>query len=252
MTGTIDLNADLGEDESTDGIGRDLAMMDIVSSCNIACGAHAGSPENMRKMLAAASSKNVCAGAHPSYPDRENFGRISMAIPMETLRDSLQSQLAAIEEAAAETKTPLHHLKPHGALYNDAQDDAPLAELLVKLAEKKNLALIGMSDSLIHDYAQKTGIPFIAEAFVDRRYGPEKRLVPRTEQGAVIADQATRSAQSLALATGKPIEAANGQSITVSAQTLCLHSDSDGALETAKAVRSELEKAGLTIKPAVS
>lgn len=250
MIRCIDLNADLGEDESTEGIDRDLAMMDIVSSCNIACGGHAGSVENMRTMLLAAKVKGVQAGAHPSYPDRANFGRVSMTMPMEELKRSLEKQVATFKGAASQTGTTIHHLKPHGALYNDAQDNVDLAELLVDLARTEELIIVGMAGASVHYRADVAGVPFVAEAFIDRRYRPDQRLVPRSEKDAVLSSQADRLAQGLALATGESIMAANGQTIAVNAQTLCLHSDSDGALATAQSMRTALEKSGVTIRAA--
>lgn len=247
MTVTIDLNADLGEDESPAGIARDIAIMDIVSSCNIACGGHAGSPQTMRTILAAARSRRVAPGAHPSYPDRVGFGRQSMNISLADLETSLNGQLRVISDIAVEVGVSLTHLKPHGALYNDAQDDPELACLLVEIAAGNGLALVGMPESRIQQKAAGRQISFIAEAFIDRRYTGHGRLVPRSEPGAVIADEDERIRQGLALATGSTLTAQDGTALTVSANSLCLHSDSDGALETAKKMRLALENAGLAI-----
>ena len=247
MTTTIDLNADLGEDESTDGQGRDIAIMDIVSSCNIACGGHAGSPASMRTMLAAAKPRHIAPGAHPSYPDRSGFGRRSMDISMEELEASLTSQLHDITSIAEQVGVPLTHLKPHGALYNDAQDDPELATMLAAMADRSNLALVGMPGSLIQKKAKERNISFIAEAFIDRRYTKNGRLVPRSEAGAVIGDENERIAQGLALAKGTALTAQDGAALTIEADSLCLHSDSDGALDTAKKMRLALEEAGIEI-----
>lgn len=250
MTNVIDLNADLGEDQNPAGIARDIAIMDIVSSCNIACGGHAGSPETMRAMLTAAKSKNIAPGAHPSYPDRNGFGRQSMDISLTDLETSLTNQLHDIAVIAAKVGIPLTHLKPHGALYNDAQDDPALATLLVELAARTGLALVGMPGSLIEKKAAERKISFIAEAFIDRRYTGNGRLVPRREADAVIADEEERIRQGLALAKGTMLSAQDGTALKVEAHSLCLHSDSDGALETAKKMRAALEQAGILIGPA--
>ncbi|WP_337658385.1 5-oxoprolinase subunit PxpA [Sphingorhabdus sp. Alg231-15] len=247
MKTTIDLNADLGEAETTDGMARDIAIMDIVSSCNIACGGHAGSPKTMRAMLTAAKEKAVSAGAHPSYPDRENFGRVSMIIDPEDLKASIWEQLRRIKSIAAEIGVSITHLKPHGALYNDAQDSDSLAELLVGIAHGAQLPLVGMADSVIEAKAKQSGVHFIAEAFIDRRYTEYSRLVPRTEQNAVIADDAARIGQGLALAQALPIEVSGDQPRTIKTETLCLHSDSEGALATAAAMRQALENEGFSI-----
>ena len=247
MTSMIDLNADLGETDSPDGIARDIAIMDIVSSCNIACGGHAGSPDVMRTMLMAAKSGSIAPGAHPSYPDRAGFGRTSMDISPADLEASLTRQLQDITEIAAEVRVNLTHIKPHGALYNDAQDDPGLSTLLVDMAARANLALVGMPGSLVERKASDKGISFIAEAFIDRQYSSNGRLVPRSEAGAVIADEDDRIRQGLSLAKATPLPAQDGTSLTIGAQTLCLHSDSDGALETARRMRTALEQAGILI-----
>lgn len=249
MTSTIDLNADLGEDESPAGIARDIEIMAIVSSCNIACGGHAGSLKTMKAMLTAAKSKRIAAGAHPSYPDRSGFGRTSIDISLEDMEACLIQQLQQITTIAAELDMDLTHIKPHGALYNDAQDDPGLSDLLVKVAGQAKLALVGMPGSLIQQKAEQSGIAFIAEAFIDRRYCGNGRLVPRSETGAVIADEDERIQQGLSLAKGTAFEAQDQSPLTVIAQSLCLHSDSDGALKTAQHMRQALENSGIAIGP---
>lgn len=247
MTRTIDLNADLGEDETAEGIARDIAIMAIVSSCNIACGSHAGSFDTMQILLKAARANNVSAGAHPSYPDRQNFGRVSMDIGIADLRDSLVAQMDLISRAASQTGASLNHVKPHGALYNDAQDDPALADLLVQLCKNRKLPIVGMSGSTIHKYAEKRSVPFITEAFIDRRYTSHARLVPRSQKGAIITDIGDRISQGLALANAKPLATVDADDIIIKADTLCLHSDSDDALETARMMRNALEENGVTI-----
>ncbi|MFK7842721.1 MAG: 5-oxoprolinase subunit PxpA [Sphingorhabdus sp.] len=249
MTSIIDLNADLGEDETPVGIARDIEIMNIISSCNIACGGHAGSSKSMRTMLTAAKSKGITPGVHPSYPDRSGFGRTSIDISLEDLEASLVQQLQQITRIAAELNIDLAHIKPHGALYNDAQDDPDLSDLLVEVAAQAQLALVGMPASLIQQKAEQRGIAFIAEAFIDRRYCGNGRLVPRSEAGAVIADEDKRIQQGLSLAKRTAFAAQDQSQLTVIAQSLCLHSDSDGALETAKQMRQALENSGIAIGP---
>ncbi|VAV99242.1 Lactam utilization protein LamB [hydrothermal vent metagenome] len=244
----IDLNADLGEDETPEGIARDLAMMDIISSCNIACGGHAGSPENMRLILKAAKASGVSAGAHPSYPDRKNFGRVSINIAPDDLEKSLRQQLDIITAAARALGSALTHLKPHGALYNDAQDDEELSGLLINLAAKYRLKLVGMDHSTLQKMTDTRGVEFISEAFIDRRYLSNGRLTPRSFNGAVIASEKDRLEQGVSLAQGKEILDNSGTGIFISAQTLCLHSDSEGALETAAAMKAALKNCGYEIK----
>ncbi|HEY9090273.1 5-oxoprolinase subunit PxpA [Parasphingorhabdus sp.] len=251
MTNSIDLNADLGEDDSDSGIARDIAIMNIVTSCNIACGGHAGTPETMQAMLRAAKTKGISAGAHPSYPDRDNFGRTSMIMHPDKLKDSLMEQMEAIEAIAGNVGNRLTHLKPHGALYNDAQDDEILSDVLASIARARNLALVGMGASAVEQSAQKHGVYFIAEAFIDRQYTRHSRLVPRSENGAVIHDESGRIKQGLILAQGKAITTEENHSTIIRAETLCLHSDSDGALATAKEIRRMLEREGINIEPPV-
>lgn len=248
MNGSIDLNADLGEDESAEGIARDIAMMEIVSSCNIACGGHAGSQELAVRMLAAALQHKVAPGAHPSYPDRENFGRVSMAIAPDELAASLHAQVQMLLEAANQTGAIITHIKPHGALYNDGQDSEILSRILVDLANTHQLPLVGMAPSALRKHAGSKNIKFIAEAFVDRRYDANARLVPRSQPDAVLAEQQERLAQGLALAEGRPIKIAGGQQLEIPADTLCLHSDSKGALKTAQLMRAELERHGIGVE----
>ena len=248
MSRTIDLNADLGEDESAEGQARDIAMMDVISSCNIACGGHAGSPATMSRMLETARDKSVAPGAHPSYPDRINFGRQSLDISRKDLKSSLQDQLNEIHTAARQAGVALTHIKPHGALYNDAQDNQALAEILVELAQRHYLPLVGMGGSLLSSIAVQHRVGFVAEAFIDRRYNADARLVSRKIAGAVINDDRDRIDQGMALAFGSPIKSDTGQYITICAQTLCLHSDSAGALSTARLMRLALEQGGFVVK----
>lgn len=247
MAGLIDLNADLGEDDSPDGMARDAEILSVVSSCSIACGGHAGDEATMVATLAAAKANGVVAGAHPSYPDRKNFGRVSMAMSAQELRVSLTEQVELLSTLAKRDGVTLGHLKPHGALYNDAQDDAGLAAAIAEVAAEYDLPLVGMAGSACAAAAAERGMPYLAEGFVDRRYTPARRLQSRGLPGAVIEEEAQRVEQAVALAKASPITASDGSAITVSAQTLCLHSDSEGALATARAVRAALEMAGLRI-----
>lgn len=253
MKTIIDLNADLGESAIAADISRDIAMMDIVSSANIACGGHAGDAEIMRKMLTAASARGICVGAHPSYPDRANFGRISVQIDTQALLDALITQISALAELARQLDIPVDHVKPHGALYNDAADDAGLADLVADAAAlaAPGAALVGLAGGAMAEAAKRRELRFIAEGFIDRRYTPQGRLQPRSEDGAVVTGKAERAAQALAIARGNAIRASDGGDIVIEADSLCLHSDSDGALQSAAAVRTALTKAGISIGAAI-
>jgi 5-oxoprolinase (ATP-hydrolysing) subunit A len=249
MARQIDLNADLGESEDAADIARDMAIMDVVSSVNIACGGHAGSERVMRILLNAAKERGIAVGAHPSYPDRENFGRIAMVMDDDDLTASLIEQLQAMQALAVEMGVVVHHVKPHGALYNEMANSEELSDLVCRAARVvfPNAVLVGLASSETQSLADDRDQPFVAEAFVDRRYTSNGRLVPRSDAGAVIENQAERVAQALSLAKFGRATAATGEDIAIAAQTLCLHSDSDGALQTARVVRLALENEGIKI-----
>lgn len=248
MTRSIDLNADLGEQPEHQA--RDIALMQTISSCNIACGGHAGDEASMAVMLRAARAAGVAAGAHPSYPDRAGFGRVSLDMPLAALIGALLEQVRALASVAAREDVPLTHIKPHGMLYNDLADrpDMALAVAEALHAAFPLLAQIGLAHSASEDAARAVGARFIAEGFVDRGYTPARRLVPRSQPGALIASDADRAAQAIAIATGEPITANDGSLIHVMAQSLCIHSDSPGAEQTALRIAGEMAVLGITIK----
>lgn len=247
MPAAIDLNADLGEADGEEAYARDAAILAFVTSCSVACGGHAGDEEGMRRTLRAAEAAGVAAGAHPSYPDRENFGRKSLSLPPAALEESLDAQMDALFAAAAAEGVRLRHLKPHGALYNDAARDAGLAALVARLAARHGLALYGQPGSAVEEAAAAAGVPFAAEGFADRAYDGKGRLVPRAEPGAVITGEGAQAVQAVALARGDPIATKDGP-ITVKARTLCLHSDTPGAAASAERLRRAVEEAGLTVE----
>jgi len=232
MTGlTIDLNADLGE-----GDPCDQELLRIVSSCNIACGGHAGDAASMRATLLSALDNDVSIGAHPSYPDREGFGRRSAYLSGEALFESLTAQINALKSVAGEAGAQLSHVKPHGALYNDAVNDRALADLIARaiLAAVPDAAFVGLPDSELQQAAVGHGLTFIAEGFIDRAYQDNGQLVPRSEPGAVH--------NSLELVLPQAV------SLVGKVDTLCIHGDTPGAAEAAAAVRAELEKQGVAIR----
>jgi len=232
MTGlTIDLNADLGE-----GDPCDQELLRIVSSCNIACGGHAGDAASMRATLLSALDNDVSIGAHPSYPDREGFGRRSAYLSGEALFESLTAQINALKSVAGEAGAQLSHVKPHGALYNDAVNDRTLADLIARavLAAVPDAAFVGLPDSELQKAAAGHGLTFIAEGFIDRAYQDNGQLVPRSEPGAVH--------NSLELVLPQAV------SLVGKVDTLCIHGDTPGAAEAAAAVRAALEKQGVAIR----
>lgn len=241
---TIDLNADLGEGEA-----GDADLLRIVSSCNIACGGHAGDADSIAATIGAALAIGVAIGAHPSYPDREGFGRRSHYMAGDDLHAALWAQALEFTGIAADLGARARHVKPHGALYNDAAVDARLADVVARVTAELpgRVALVGPGSSELELAARRCGIRFIAEAFADRRYRDDRTLVPRSAPGALITDLAASVAQALALARAEPIETDTGRRITVAAGTLCIHGDTPGATHTAAAIREALERCGIRI-----
>lgn len=236
---SIDLNADLGE--MPDAVERDIAILSMVSSANIACGGHAGDETSMRLMIRHAKENGVRIGAHPSYPDKENFGRKSLDIESEQLSHSLSDQITALMRIAEEEEAILSYVKPHGALYNEAMDDEGLSSLLVSVVKNidPSLAIMGMAESALENTAIGSDLNFIAEAFIDRAYTADARLQSRSIEGAVITDYELQSQQALSLASSKAI-IADGKKLHIKAQSLCIHSDSDGALDNTMKLRKML------------
>lgn len=245
MTKHIDLNADLGE-----GDPFDAALLEIVSSCNIACGGHAGDESSMRRTVREALRRDVAIGAHPGYPDREGGGRRPGFLRGPGLGKSLLAQMETLLAIAKDEGAGVTHVKVHGALYNDSADDADLARTIAQAVA--NLpgppALVGLPASAHAAAAGHFGLAFFAEAFVDRAYLRTGRLVPRSSSGAVHGDAGVIAAQAVRLAVEGRVEAISGETIRVPADTLCLHGDTPGADRAAAAVRAALEAAGVTIR----
>ncbi|VAW02430.1 Lactam utilization protein LamB [hydrothermal vent metagenome] len=241
MNARIDLNADMGEYADAAQRAVEAALMPLITSCSIACGGHAGDNASMRATAQLACKHGVAVGAHPSYPDVKNFGRKSLRGDLNALRAAISDQVTALRRILDEEGMVLRHVKPHGALYGDAAGDVALAEMIAEAAH--GATLIGPSGSALQA-ASASG--FIAEGFVDRRYLASGALAPRGEPGAVIKDIAARAAQALTLARNDTLDLADG-AITLHIDTLCIHSDTPGAVETAIAVRNILEADGFTI-----
>lgn len=242
---SIDLNADLGE-----GCASDAELLCVVSSCNIACGGHAGDADSMARTVQLAIANGVAVGAHPSYPDREDFGRRSLSMGGDELYESLTSQVESLLDIAGELGARVRHLKPHGALYNDAAGSAELADIVARVAAELpgDVCLVGPPGSELECAAAGNDLVFIAEAFVDRAYRPDGRLAPRSEQGAVYADVERMVAQALSLATSNEVTTADGTIVSVPARTFCVHGDTPGAAEAARSIRSALEANGIAIR----
>lgn len=242
---TVDLNADLGE-----GDAYDAELLAVVSSCNIACGGHAGDAASIVATLREALANGVSVGAHPSYPDREGFGRRSRFMSGAPLRDALRAQLEGFGRIAAELDAPVKHVKPHGTLYTDAVVDAALADTIAGVVAEMpgKPVLVGQPDTELEAAANAHELGFVAEAFVDRAYRRDGQLVPRSEPGAVHDDIGRIQRQAVALARDGEVQCLDGSTIRVRADTLCIHGDTPGAAEAARAVREALEKEGVEIR----
>ncbi len=241
----IDLNADAGERD--DLLPSDLALLDLVSSVNIACGGHAGSHELMRAIVKRAADRGVSIGAHPGYADPENFGRIELGVGSEEIYALCRAQVSELARVAAADGLTLAHAKPHGALYHRAMADADVAEAVARgcldaVAEITgdpfaSLAFFGLPESAGAARWSEMDLPVRREGFADRQYAADGSMLPRTESGAVLANPQEAALQGLQLACSGRFE------------TLCVHGDTPGALRIAHAVRSALLEGGVRIVP---
>ncbi|MEP6507085.1 MAG: 5-oxoprolinase subunit PxpA [Gemmatimonadales bacterium] len=249
-TRSIDLNADLGEHDG-DGASRDAAMLDVVSSASIACGAHAGSREVMEMTVNAALERGVTIGAHPSYPDREGFGRREIGISTDEIVDSFREQIILLEKICAVAGAKLAYVKPHGALYNRAANDAELADALAQCVGNTNaqLAILALSGSLLETVSRVAGLAVAREAFIDRMYMGDGTLMPRNRLGAVISDPGIAGARAVELAKYSAIRAFDGKRLSVPADSLCVHGDSARAVDVVSTARRRLEEIGINIAP---
>ena len=242
---SIDLNSDIGE-----GAPYDDELLRIVSSANIACGGHAGDVETMARTVRSAIANGVAVGAHPGYPDKANFGRESGFMRGDELYESLTEQVTLLADIAAELGAKLTHVKPHGALYNDAVRDRELADIIARATAEApgSPAFMGMANTELEAAAKRHGLAFLAEAFIDRAYEADGTLVSRKEPGAVHEDINVATTQAVRLAESGEVTARNGEQVTVRADTLCIHGDTPGAAEKARAVRDVLESHGIEIR----
>ena len=267
----IDLNCDLGEARRgtprwpaslAAGAGPDpvdAALLDVVTSANVACGFHAGNRPTMNATAVAAAERNVALGAHPSYRDGANFGRVEHNLSRDEVARIVQFQLVELDMAARRHGTRVRYLKPHGALYNrivrDAEQAAGVIDAVLayaELADEEPLPVLGLPGSVVHDRARAAGVPTVSEAFADRGYRPDGTLVSRSEPGAVLTDPDEVAARVVAMATGREITAADGSLVVVEAASVCIHGDTPGAIDLARRVRGELEAAGVEVAPFVS
>jgi len=241
----LDLNADVGEGDPE----ADTALLPLVSSANIACGLHAGDTHTMRATVALAMRHGVAVGAHPGFDDREGFGRRPQQLTADEIRELLVTQLDALDAIARAEGTTLHHVKPHGALYNQAETDGGLANAIVAAirAFDSTLRLVGRAGSAMEQAARAAGHAFSAEAFADRRYRADGTLLPRAEPGALLVDPEEVARQVRSLVTDSEVRASDGSRVAVSFETLCVHGDTPGAASLARRIRQELGALGVSV-----
>lgn len=247
---TIDINSDLGESFGAWRMGDDAALLAVVSSANIACGFHAGDPDIMRRTVALAVEHGVAIGAHVSLPDLQGFGRREIPVtPSEAYAITLY-QIGALHGFAQAAGTRLHHVKPHGALYNMAARDRRLADGIAQAMRDFDpmLCLFGLANSALVDAGREAGLPVAAEAFADRRYRSDGSLQPRREADAVITESDEAIAQAMAMVREGRVRAVDGDIVELQADTLCVHGDGAHAVAFARQLRASLEAADIGIR----
>jgi UPF0271 protein len=240
----IDLNADLGE-----GCGNDEAILDCVSSINVACAWHAGSAEEMLSLVRAARLRGIAIGAHPSYPDRANFGRKEMNLPLASVRAGLLYQIGALEGIVRAEGGELAHVKAHGALYNQAARDPELAACIARAIRDFNpgLKVVGLAGSVLIEAVRAEGLTALEEGFADRGYNGDGRLLARGTPGALLEDERAVLAQVLSMVRTGTISAQDGTVRPLHVDTVCLHGDGPHALQFARAIRAHLRQEGIEV-----
>jgi UPF0271 protein len=247
----VDLNADLGEAFGAYAMGADEAVLAYVSSANVACGFHAGDPMVIDRTVARAGRAGVAVGAHPSHFDLRGFGRREIAADPAEVEADVVYQVGAVAAFARAHGSHLTHVKPHGALYNQAARDEALARAVARGTARvsRELVLVGLAGSAaMRRAAEAEGLRFAAEAFADRAYDAEGRLVPRSRPGALITDPASAAAKAVRIVCEGRVAAIDGTTVEMAADTLCLHGDNPHALEIARAVREALDAEGVTVQ----
>ncbi|MFQ6100597.1 MAG: LamB/YcsF family protein [Anaerolineae bacterium] len=255
----IDLNCDMGESFGRYSLGSDAALMSYVTSANIACGLHAGDPLVMERTVRLAREHGVGIGAHPGFPDLQGFGRRAMQLAPEEVEAFVLYQIGALAAFAKAAGAELVHVKPHGALYNLAARDRPLAEAIVRAVARFSrgstplttgqLILVGLANSLLVEAGLEAGLPVAREAFADRAYEADGSLRSRRLPGAVLEDPAEAAEQAVRIAQDGLVVAYSGEEVPVQAETICLHGDTSTALAIAQAVRQALTTAGVEVVP---
>ncbi|MEL7026354.1 MAG: 5-oxoprolinase subunit PxpA [Pseudomonadota bacterium] len=253
-TDLIDLNADLGESFGPWTMGNDADMLSVVTSANVACGGHASDPETMYRTLTSAKQSGVIVGAHPGYADREGFGRRVIPMKPDEIARMVASQIGALQAVAKLAGTDVHYVKPHGALANLAARDHDVAQAIAQAIKSvgPHLSILAISGTALEVEAGAANIDVYSEIFADRGYQPNGQLVPRDQPGAMIHDPHQAAARIIGMLETGLMPTIGGDPIALKAHSICVHGDGPAALAMAKSVRSELEGAGIRLKPFIA
>ena len=241
----IDINCDMGE-----GMLNDASLMPFISSANIACGYHAGNEDIIKRTIELALKNNVAIGAHPSYNDRENFGRVSQSIALVELAELISDQISLFEKITNQMGCKIHHVKLHGALYNDCAKDALLSKIVAQTIQAidPSIMLYGLSGSHTIKEARAIGLRSVQEVFADRTYQANGQLTPRYLDHALITDPIESAKQVLSMVLDQELKADDGTMIAVNAETVCIHGDHEAAVEIAKNLFNTLQQYKIEIK----
>jgi len=245
----IDLNCDMGEVPEHIADGTQESLMPSLTSVNVACGGHAGDEQSMETTIRQALRWKLAVGAHPGYSDRANFGRLELNMPPDAIADSVFEQVRAFADVAARCGAKFVHVKPHGALYNQAVHNRVLAEAIAKGVDRwgRDVVLVGLAGSPMLDVFREAGFRVAAEAFAERRYEPNGTLRSRRFDDALIRDPAEAGEQAVRIVERGTVIASDGSEVAVNAQTICIHGDTPGAPKIAAAVATALRQAGVTL-----
>jgi UPF0271 protein len=244
----IDINCDMGELPEHVSGGTQESLMPYLTSVNIACGGHAGDDDMMRATIQQAMRRQVAIGAHPGYADRAHFGRIELHLTPEEIADSVFDQITTLARIAASCSVTIGHVKPHGALYNQAAQDRQIAQAIARGVARwrSDVVMVCLAASRMLGAFSEAGFPVAAEAYADRRYEPDGSLRSRKFGDSLLTDPAEAAAQAVRIAESGTVIASNGATIPVHAQTICIHGDTPGAIQIAAAVAASLRHAGIT------
>lgn len=244
-----DINCDLGEGSQLADCEHDAQLMALISRCNIACGAHAGSTQIMQRSIYNAQAQGIKIGAHPGYADPQHFGRRSLNLPWSQLRESLLAQLDNFFDLAQSCGAQVEHIKLHGALYNDVESNPSLAMQVAGLIKQhfKGVSLLGIANGCLQTACAELDLTFLREGFIDRRYTDKGLLTPRSQTGAVLTEPEAIVEQALGLIEQQAVLTDSGKRLSIEVDSLCLHGDTPGALNTAQQLHRALQHKGIQL-----